>query len=117
MPDKKCHIRLDYDSQKYTEDLNDLTKPGNDLPVRLAKVFMDAGYSVDITTDRHPFEGPQDLSSVILATSYAGDILRIIVESREFTDFYCQCDRATTAISGAQALIRLGKQVASITRD
>ena len=105
----KCHIRIDYDPQRPDGNSETLGMPHDDRPARLAAMFRDAGYDVNITRGRHPNKAPNNVDTVVIARSgFYMEVLQLLMESGGFTDFYVKCDRYSTGVTEAQVLIRLG---------
>lgn len=103
----KCHVRIDYASQKGSE--HPWLHEGR--AERLATLFRDAGYGVKITHDRHANITANDDDAVIIAQgASAAQVLKLLVEGGGFKRCYVKCGRYSTAISESQVLIRLGRR-------
>jgi hypothetical protein len=101
---RKYRVRIDYGQRGA-----DNSGPHDERPERLATLFRDAGYEVNITRGRRPNITANDDDAVVIAKSApAAEVLKLLVEAGGFKIFYVKCGRLKTGVEEAQVLIRLG---------
>jgi hypothetical protein len=102
--EEKIKIRIDYNSQRYSEN-------PDDRPDKLSKLLLEAGLDNYITKDRNGNDGPEGEDTIVItgdAAQSAGDLFKVICGSHSFVRFRVNCGVRSTGIRDTGVLIRLG---------